>query len=308
MKQKISVIMSVYNESQYTLQKAIESICQQTLPPTEYIIVVDNPNNVEAISLIKNYQINTKTINIKLIINEQNLGLVESLNKALYVATGYYIARMDADDISEPTRLQNQLDFLTKNNLDFVGSYITTVKETGEKIKILKCPRKNAQIIKCLKLRNCMKHPTWFLKKEVYDKLNGYRNIHTCEDYDFVVRAVLNNIKMGNVDIPCLKYTINNLGISKTNEAKQQCTMEYIAKKYKRKEVVNIRKMNDYLESPIGKKNIYDYEQYYYTKQELVKEISNKNWKKVTTKAFTLLKNPKMYKRILTKFKSSFYC
>ena len=44
-------------------------------------------------------------------------------------------------------------------------------------------------------------HPTWFGKKEVFEKLNGYRNMPLCEDYDFTLRAVLNGYKISNIEI-----------------------------------------------------------------------------------------------------------
>ena len=90
----ISVIMSTYNESLDEIKKSVESVLGQTYKRIEYIVVLDNPQNTE----IKSYFKTLSDSRIKLIENKTNVGLVRSLNKALQIANGTYIARMDADD------------------------------------------------------------------------------------------------------------------------------------------------------------------------------------------------------------------
>ena len=114
---KISVIMTVYKESKEELKESFESIINQTYKNIEFIIVIDNPKEQWRIDFIKSYN----DSRVKLVVNKENLGLPLSLNKALKLVTGNYIARMDADDISMPERIEKQLDFLKKNNYDLVG-------------------------------------------------------------------------------------------------------------------------------------------------------------------------------------------
>ena len=73
---------------------------------------------------------------------------------------------------------------------------------------------KSEDAINVLKIRNIFYHPTWLIKKEVYIKLNGYRNIQYVEDYDFLCRAVLNGYKLGVCDEVLLKYRIRSNSIS----------------------------------------------------------------------------------------------
>ena len=101
MEDLISVIMSTYNESLDEIKKSAESVLGQTYKKIEYIVVLDNPQNTE----IKSYFRTLPDSRIKLIENKTNVGLVRSLNKALQIAKGTYIARMDADDISASDRL-----------------------------------------------------------------------------------------------------------------------------------------------------------------------------------------------------------
>src|SRR5699024_5552594 len=109
----VSVIMSVYNETETELALAIESILNQTYKDIEFIIVLDAPDNELVLKLIKKYQ--TSDDRIKIIINNQNQGLAKSLNTGIKSSSGEYIARMDADDISFKNRLDVQISFLEKN-------------------------------------------------------------------------------------------------------------------------------------------------------------------------------------------------
>ena len=106
---KISVIMPVYNMEKF-LAKAIDSILNQTINNFEFIIINDGSTD-NSLNILKSY--NDKRI--KIINNSKNLGIAKSLNKGKEVAVGEYIARQDADDISEPDRFFHQLDYLNKN-------------------------------------------------------------------------------------------------------------------------------------------------------------------------------------------------
>lgn len=94
---KISVIMSAYNESFDELSRSIDSIINQTYKNIEFIIVSDNPENKE---IKKAVQV-ANDQRIKYLENKENVGLVQSLNRAISEATGSIITRMDADDISK---------------------------------------------------------------------------------------------------------------------------------------------------------------------------------------------------------------
>ena len=100
MRELISVIMSVYNETNIDLLLSINSILNQTYENLEFIIVDDNPDN-KRIKEVLDQQTDPR---IKIIYNKANMGLVFSLNEALKHVNGEFVARMDADDIS----LQNR--------------------------------------------------------------------------------------------------------------------------------------------------------------------------------------------------------
>ena len=106
----ISVLMSVYHEPIDWLALSVDSILNQSFSDFEFIIIVDDPNNQEAINYIR--QKEEEDNRIVLLINEENVGLTKSLNKGLKIAKGNYIARMDADDISYPERFEKQFTFM----------------------------------------------------------------------------------------------------------------------------------------------------------------------------------------------------
>lgn len=242
----ISVLMSIYKESKEYLKLSIESILNQSLRDFEYIIVIDNPENYEAIELIRNYSAIDNRI--KIINNEYNLGLTKSLNRALENATGEYIARMDADDISETNRFELQLDYLKKNDLDLVGCSLRRISESGEIVN--SCTNSSYSykcIAKLLDYDNCVPHPSWFGKKELFDRLNGYRDLHSCEDYDFLLRAKLISAKIGIVDQILLNYRINTNGISRSNSLKQMLSSHYLQKNLFRISDVDQKEIDLYL-------------------------------------------------------------
>ncbi|EQC58542.1 hypothetical protein N219_11235 [Limosilactobacillus fermentum MTCC 8711] len=126
---EISVVMSVYNERPEQVRQSVEAILGQTYLPTEFIIVLDNPNQNDLKALLQIYDQQNDII--KLVFNRENIGLAASLNKAIKLANGELIARMDADDISEPKRLELELKELKRRSLDLVSGNIVYIDESG---------------------------------------------------------------------------------------------------------------------------------------------------------------------------------
>lgn len=216
----VSVIMSTFNEKLDWIKESIESILGQTYKQLEFIIIIDNPNNVMLKELIYKYQESDNRI--KVIQNKENKGLVESLNIAIAHCNGKYIARMDADDISERNRLQKEKDFLEKNQLDFVFSGMKVIDEMGNQLFELNCEELNDERVKrTMKHRNISTHPTWFLKSDVYKNLGGYRKIPYSEDFDFSLRAIAYGYKLGKMKESLIEYRIRSNSISKSYEFEQ---------------------------------------------------------------------------------------
>ena len=255
---KVSVIMSVYKENRNQLKGAIESILNQTYKNFEFIIILDNPKEQWIMDFIKQYN----DERIRLIINEKNIGLPKSLNKGIKISTGDYIARMDADDISLPTRFEEQIKFLKETNYDMCGTFVTCF--IGEKdFEQIKFPIKYEDFNKLIFKKNCISHPTYMVKKEVYKMLNGYQNIFSCEDYDFIFRVIKKGYKIGNVPQILLRYRISPNSISRTNAGKQELIARYLKKTYKANGTVSEEKINEYISSKDYKRKLKSYDYYW---------------------------------------------
>lgn len=242
----ISILMSAYNETPTELDECINSILHQTYSNFEFLIINDNPNNCELEEALKTYA----DRRIRIICNEKNLGLVKSLNKGLKLCSGQYVARMDADDISRPSRIQDELLYLQKNHLDMVGSYIETIDEQGKTIKsLMKFPEKHNQIAKFMRWGSCICHPTWLLKREVCLELHGYRKTPHCEDYDFILRAIAHGYKVGNIPKVELSYRIRQSGVSKSHEAEQFLLRDYLAQNMKQIDSLTEDTITEFLNS-----------------------------------------------------------
>ena len=111
---KVSVIMSVYN-SEKTLSKSIESILSQTFQNFEFLILDDGSYD-DSIKIL--YKLQKNDDRIKIFRNETNQGLTKSLNYLISNSSGTFLARQDADDISHNSRIENQLQFIEKYQLD----------------------------------------------------------------------------------------------------------------------------------------------------------------------------------------------
>jgi glycosyltransferase involved in cell wall biosynthesis len=125
----ISVLMPVYNAEKY-LNEAIDSILNQTFADFEFVIINDGSTD-QSEEIILSYQ----DARIKYFKNEVNLKLIKTLNRGLDLVAGKYVARMDADDISELNRLQVQFDFMESNpEVGIVGAGFINFKDKSTEI------------------------------------------------------------------------------------------------------------------------------------------------------------------------------
>jgi glycosyltransferase involved in cell wall biosynthesis len=179
---KVTVLMPVYDSEQY-LREAIESILNQTYKKFEFLIINDGSTDSSR-SIILSYKDNR----IRLIDNEKNIGLTKSLNKGIKLANGEYIARMDADDISLPERLQKQLDYMEQNTR--VGVCGSWYKIFDNKDRIVKTLQKSENIRISLFFKNSLGHSTVMIRKE-HLLVNGLyydESMEMAQDYFLWVR------------------------------------------------------------------------------------------------------------------------
>lgn len=255
--EKISIIMSVYKEEKIELKNSIESILNQSYKNFEFIIVIDNPTEKWREEFIRAYD----DSRIKIYVNEINIGLPNSLNFALEKVTGSYIARMDADDISLENRLERQIKYLKSHSYDLCGCNIQCFFEDKEQQLVI-YPALPENVSKLLREKNCVAHPTWLGKKEVFEKLNGYRDIFSCEDYDFLIRADKEGFKIANLQETLLKYRLSPTSISRKNPGKQELIANLLKVSYRKGKIVSLKEIDDFLNSEEYSKKIKSFDRY----------------------------------------------
>lgn len=291
---KVSVLMSTYKEEEIYLRQAIESILNQTYKDFEYIIILDNPDNDLHKQIIKEYQ--EKDDRIKFFINERNMGLTYSLNRGLKIANSEYICRMDADDISRVDRISSELEYLESNGYDLIGGITKVVDENNDTIySIKRIPSDFNKIKKIIKYNQCIAHPTWFGKKEVFDKLEGYRNIPYCEDYDFTLRAILNGYKLSNLNKEVLAYRMTSNSISRSNLLRQFLVAKLITNNYKNNVMTDIDEIDVYLNKHYSLKREDNYSKANVLFNDALKCLENKHLFKCFKLCLCLLFTSKEY-------------
>ncbi|MCK1981939.1 MULTISPECIES: glycosyltransferase [Peribacillus] len=248
----VSVLMTTYNEDISWIKESIDSILLQSYKKIELIIVVDNPNNYEVINFLEEY--NRKFKNMKVIINDDNIGLALSLNKAYTYSKGIFIARMDADDISNIKRIEKQVEVLMANpEVGLVASTCVKINESGQEIDVQKVGYKtDRQIKKGLKYINFLVHPSWLMRRSVFEKLKGYRNFECSQDYDFLLRMITSDYKILLIDEKLIQYRVRANSITISKAFKQHLIAEYIKmlyleRKKNKQDSFSIKKLESYL-------------------------------------------------------------
>lgn len=213
----ISVLLPVYNAEKY-IKKAVDSITNQTYQNLEIICINDGSKD-NSLAILT--ELAKEDLRIKVISNEHNLGLIKTLNKAIEKASGEYLARMDADDFSLPERLEKQVKFLIRHQLDFVDCKIVYKGENGNTIKretTIPKTEKGLQFFSFFKTP--FLHPTILCKTEVL-KNNLYifneKNLH-CEDYELWTRLLSKEVKAKKMSEKLYVQLVNEASVSNKYE------------------------------------------------------------------------------------------
>jgi glycosyltransferase involved in cell wall biosynthesis len=209
--QLISVVMPVYNSEKY-LHVAIASILNQSYPHFEFIIVDDGSQD-KSQSIISS--ITDKRI--KYIRNVENKGIVYSLNKAIEISKGNFIARMDSDDVSLPRRFELQIKAFKDNpQLVVCGTWYKSIYK-DRFLNNNKLAVSNGQMKAQLLFGNPICHPSVMFKKTVWENNSGFlKEEINCEDFGLWSRAK-DAGDFYNIPQYLLNYRIHDSNVSKTN-------------------------------------------------------------------------------------------
>jgi glycosyltransferase involved in cell wall biosynthesis len=198
----VSIVMPVYNAAS-TIEAAIYSIINQTYQNWELLILDDGstdgtPGNVS--------QFGDKRINYYK--SEKRIGVAKRLNEGVLLAGGKYIARMDADDLSFPERIEKQVAFMEAHpETDLLGTSIIAINRSGTFLHEHICPSTHRELTGKLNNGISLYHPTWLGKREWFLKW-PYRKClfkYGGEDFGVLLRSMKSS-QFACLEEPLLAY------------------------------------------------------------------------------------------------------
>lgn len=184
---RITVLMSVFNGEAY-LDAAIGSILGQSYRDFDFLIVDDGSTDGSAAILARQAAADPRIT----VIRKENAGLAAALNAGLAAIDSEYVARMDADDVSLPTRLAQQLAFLDSHpEIAVVGSRVAAIEDGGGIRRVREVASEPEAVARALPLRNAIVHPSTMMRTAVLRAAGGYREeFRYSQDYDLWLRLV----------------------------------------------------------------------------------------------------------------------
>ena len=227
---RVSVIIPCYNAERF-VEKAVRSIMEQTYHNLE-IICCDDCSSDSTLAILE--KLSAEDERIQIIKHSENKQLIYTLNELVEIAGGEYIARMDADDISLPERIEKQLDFMQKNpEIDFCGCNAWHINENDKVIGKSTLPESYDDIKFFLPFYSTFYHPTVFAKAAVL-KENPYdKEFLHAEDYELWCRLIFEKgLRGNNLNEKLFEYRINSKGISVTKHVEQANISAQIVEKY----------------------------------------------------------------------------
>ena len=210
----LDVLLPVKNGMPY-IKEAIKSILEQTFDDFA-LFVIDDGSSDETALVVAAFAHSDSRIKP---IDCDGDGLIDALNQGLDGSTSPFVARMDADDISMPTRFERQVSFLRAHpDVDVIGSWTELIDQRGDLLdRITKYPTSPTDLRRHLfSNKNPLAHPTVMMRSDKVKRLGGYRKpLKAAEDFDLWLR-VAEIGKLANLPEPLLRYRLHPDQVSAT--------------------------------------------------------------------------------------------
>ena len=193
----------------------MESILAQSFRDFEFL-VIDDGSTDDSVAIVKQFEDDR----IKLFCNQQRLGVSATLNKGLALAKSPYIARMDADDISTPERLQKQRELLERTpEIGACGSWVRMFAD-GSRGHIIRYPLDAATIRAYILFNNPLAHPAAMMRRHLLQKydLSYDQKCGAGQDYELWSRC-LHHFPLRNIGQPLLQWRVNQQGVTQQDSA-----------------------------------------------------------------------------------------
>jgi len=215
--------MSVWNTPLRMLSRAIPSILAQTLREFEFLILDDGSDSVTTHDCLREFAARDTRIRLSF---EPRLGLTATLNRGLEMARGELIARQDADDWSDPRRLEAQSDYLASHpEIGLVGSAAWTHQDDETALWVVRMPASQAEILDAFWTRNPFVHGSVMFRSPAARAVRGYRvELRAAQDYDLFWRLA-ESAGAANLEEPLYHYRYSAESVSASRAAEQTRAM-----------------------------------------------------------------------------------
>lgn len=210
MTEAFSVLLPCYAaDSPEALEAAFLSVtAAQTRRPDQVVLVQDGPVSAqlgERITELVERSVSATT----LVVLPQNLGLGVALTRGLAACEHDIVARMDADDVSEPERFEIQIP-LVESGADVLGSALLEFRSRPEVVvgsrAVLTDP---AEILAQARLRQTFNHPSVVYRASLVAQVGGYEDLPGLEDYLLFAKMIMAGARVGNVARPLVRYRVS---------------------------------------------------------------------------------------------------
>jgi glycosyltransferase involved in cell wall biosynthesis len=197
----VAILMSVYEQDREEfLEEALESLVQQTFPLLDIHVAVDGPIRQPLTRVLASFQ--SRCARLFLHPHSLNRGLAPCLNDLIIeLRNGYsYYARMDADDRSDPARIEKQVRFMEEYpGVDVLGGFIVEMNELGKPLNTIKLPLTHEEMVRFFRKRNPLAHPTVMFRPTYFEKAGLYPVVTRLEDLAYWKEGMKNGCRFANL-------------------------------------------------------------------------------------------------------------
>ena len=201
----VSILMPVHGEANpKSLAEAIRSLMVQSYRDAEIMVVIDGQLTDAHHRVLS---VSTQAGARLRILQFEKIGLAGVLQAGLMSATSPIVARMDADDLSVPSRLEHQLYVLQREQLDLLGSAMYEFEDNPSNVLgVRRMPTGHQEIRHQIRRTNPFNHPSVLMRTEAALDAGGYRSVPGAEDYDLFARMIARGSRAGNMPDALVYY------------------------------------------------------------------------------------------------------
>jgi glycosyltransferase involved in cell wall biosynthesis len=207
----VSVVLPVRNGERF-VREAIESILRQTYADLEVVVVDDGSTDgtVEVVTSLGDDRLRA--------LRQEAAGLVVALQRGVAEARAAFVARMDADDVSEPERIERQVELLRlRPRAGMVATWVAVIDEDGREVRHEVLPEAHEDLVRRLLLRNPFQHGSVLMRRDALEEVGGYRADYGAnEDYD-LWRRLARSWELACVPEVLYRYRVHAGAVTQTD-------------------------------------------------------------------------------------------